>query len=209
MLSWWAMAAPYVDPGPWLKFWWKGVDLVFEVAKSSLAALIVAVAVYFTWEKKKRREIELLNEGEVEKQKALAAETARVAHEARIASLKSELSFLIGEANRLTTEEGASLNELRTRYLSWLSTTELERVGNNGAIGFEWRRKSFVNSPTFDTPQSAAERLSKNALLLSEFRAALKQTELPPDNKLSYLSKPQTLWTRVFRGTRRSETTNG
>jgi hypothetical protein len=177
------MGSPYVDPGPLVKFWWKGVDLVFEVLKSSLSALLVALAVYFTWERKKKREIELINLGEIEKQKELAAEAARVAQKNRLQLLRSELAFLIDEADRLTIGDERSdardLNQLREQYLSWLSTNELKKVGTNGARAFEWQRKSFPLTPTFETENEATARLKNLEKLLLEFRTMLKQTELP------------------------------
>jgi hypothetical protein len=44
------------DPGPWMKFWWKGVDIVADVVKSVLAAAIIATTAYVTWKHKTKRE---------------------------------------------------------------------------------------------------------------------------------------------------------
>jgi len=60
------------DPGPWVKFWWKGVDIVADVFKSLLTAGIVALVALLTWEQKKRREQKL--DLEHERQKQIQAE---------------------------------------------------------------------------------------------------------------------------------------
>jgi hypothetical protein len=123
------------DPGPWVKFWWKGVDILADVIKSLVTAAIVAVAAYLTWDQKKKLELRhdkalKLQTEELEKQFA-----ADRAHRERISSREEKIRRWKAERadllNRFPTQEEMATRTLRERYEEWLETNRLIAFGSN------------------------------------------------------------------------------
>ncbi len=142
-----------VDPGPFVKFWWKGVDVVADVLKSLLTAAIVATVAYLTWEQKKRREHKLELEHERNKKiqeeslsREFAAERARqertASREARISRWHTELAALF---KRFPTIEEYGTLTLFARYREWLEASGLIAFGHNLEIAKRWSGRSGLS----------------------------------------------------------------
>ena len=128
------------DPGAWTKFWWKGVDIVADVTKSLVTALIIAVTAYLTWEKKKRREYELEKEYKDDELRR----NAQLAKRQRIALLAAELKT---HASDVRSVEGVyRAQDLRDGFLTWLKDTKLMHWQNNGEIARKWTTCMFSES---------------------------------------------------------------
>lgn len=164
---------PVHDPGPWIKFWWKGVDVVADVVKSLVTAGIVAVVAYLTWEKKKRREQALELEHERNKKvqeeqlaRQFASERAeherKEAREEKIRRWKAELADLL---NRFPRKESGGTVVLYQRYAEWLERNGLIAFGKNLEVAREWSSAQFSR-------QRDIER----------FRGQIAHTDLPKVN---------------------------
>jgi hypothetical protein len=138
------------DPGPWVKFWWKGVDIVADVVKNVLTAGIIAVAAFLTWSQKKKLELHhnrALKEQEEQLNRAFALERnredSRRLHEQTLLYWRSELTSLVNEL--LVQRTIAKATSIRDRYVAWLEANRLSTFQRNQRIISSWRVVTFVD----------------------------------------------------------------
>jgi hypothetical protein len=178
------MALPIHDPGPWVKFWWKGVDIVSDVVKSLLTAGIVAIVAYLTWEKKKRREQALDLEHDRNKKmqeeqlaRRFASERTQrertAAREEKIRLWKAGLADLL---NRFPKKQAPGTKTLYHRYSEWLETNGLIAFGNNLEVVRQWHFSDFDRIGEGINIIDDIESIEK-------FRSQIANTDLPkPDD---------------------------
>lgn len=132
------------DPNPFLKLWWKAVDISATVIATIISAAIVwAFAEAFI---KRKHDLELALEKKKHEQKAkldreLAAENKLRRNRAHLASLAAELDRFKAEA--LTNLKRIQANEpfdqdLPVRFSTWLHTSGLSAIQVNADLAWEF-----------------------------------------------------------------------
>jgi hypothetical protein len=146
------MPLPIHDPGPWIKFWWKGVDIIADVVKTVIAAGIVSIVAFLTWKWKKKREQAL--DLEHEKAKAiqafelsekLAADKEQKYRSDIISQLQASKTDFVSWASTVNADKLAEAEDLRNRYMNWLRNHHLTAFPQNDQNMIRLRVTAFSN----------------------------------------------------------------
>ena len=177
------------DPGPWVKFWWKGVDIVADVTKSLLTALIIAVTAYLPWERKKTRQHALELKQEADKlcqaerlDLEFKASRARETRRNRLSGLRNELETFATEIASAKRVEVA--RKIRDTYLEWLASNKLRSWKGNSATAIKWGSAGFdkiVPDEPGELPYGIKRGFDQEAI--SSFGTDMQKTAFPsPDD---------------------------